>query len=50
MEKTRYVNGLTDSESGFISNPDNFHLAMSGENGYPYIQHRGWSEKVYKSN
>lgn len=41
MEKRSYVDGLTDYETEFISQIDSFYLASFGENGYPYIQHRG---------
>ncbi len=41
MEKVSYVDGLTDYETDFISQIDSFYLASFGENGYPYIQHRG---------
>ena len=41
MEKMSYVDGLTDYETDFISQIDSFYLASFGENGYPYIQHRG---------
>lgn len=41
MEKTSYVDGLTGYEEDFISQIDSFYLASFGENGYPYIQHRG---------
>ncbi|RFZ90999.1 pyridoxamine 5'-phosphate oxidase family protein [Mucilaginibacter conchicola] len=41
MEKRNVVDGLTDNEIGFINNQDHFYMASYGENGYPYIQHRG---------
>ena len=41
MERDTYVDGLTENEIQFISNMDSFYLATIGENGYPYIQHRG---------
>jgi predicted pyridoxine 5'-phosphate oxidase superfamily flavin-nucleotide-binding protein len=41
MEKTSYVDGLTEHEIDFIEQIDSFYLASFGENGYPYIQHRG---------
>jgi len=40
MEK-RTVDGLTESEVDFISVRDSFYMASIGENGFPYIQHRG---------
>ena len=33
--------GLTDSEKHFIEDRDSFYIASIGENGFPYIQHRG---------
>jgi predicted pyridoxine 5'-phosphate oxidase superfamily flavin-nucleotide-binding protein len=41
MEKGTYVDGLTENEIDFIANRDSFYIATIGENGYPYIQHRG---------
>jgi len=41
MEKRNVVDGLTDNEIHFIANQDHFYLASLGENGFPYIQHRG---------
>lgn len=41
IEKTRYVDGLTQNEIDFIADRDTFFIASTGENGYPYIQHRG---------
>ncbi|MDC8103393.1 pyridoxamine 5'-phosphate oxidase family protein [Chryseobacterium sp. PTM-20240506] len=41
MEKQSYRDGLTEVEKGFISGMDSFYLASFGENGFPYIQHRG---------
>jgi predicted pyridoxine 5'-phosphate oxidase superfamily flavin-nucleotide-binding protein len=40
-EKHQVVDGLTDNEIQFIGDRDSFYLASYGENGYPYIQHRG---------
>lgn len=37
---TRFV-GLTNNEIDFIADRDSFYLASYGENGFPYIQHRG---------
>lgn len=41
MEKTldRYV--LSDKEVSFIQSRDSFYMATLGENGWPYVQHRG---------
>lgn len=41
MQKMTYVDGLTDNETEFISHLDSFYMSSSGENGFPYIQHRG---------
>lgn len=41
MEREKYVDGLTQSEMGFIAERDSFYLASIGENDFPYIQHRG---------
>ena len=41
VEKMSYVDGLTPIESQFISKLDSFYMASFGENGFPYIQHRG---------
>jgi len=41
MEKVSFVDGLTDHETEYIAQIDSFYLASVGENGYPYIQHRG---------
>lgn len=41
MEKYNVVDGLTDNEIRFINNQDHFYMSSSGNNGYPYIQHRG---------
>jgi uncharacterized protein len=41
MERDTYVDGLTENEIDFIAGRDSFYMASFGENGYPYIQHRG---------
>lgn len=41
MEEQTYFNGLTENEVYFISQRDSFYIATIGENGFPYIQHRG---------
>lgn len=41
LENRSYVDGLTENEMDFISDRDSFYMATIGENGYPYIQHRG---------
>jgi uncharacterized protein len=40
-EKQNFVDGLTRIEEGFISEMDSIFMASYGENGFPYIQHRG---------
>jgi uncharacterized protein len=41
MERDTYIDGLTDNEVDFIAQRDSFYMASIGENGFPYIQHRG---------
>lgn len=41
IEKCTFVDGLTEFETDFISSRDSFYMATIGENGFPYIQHRG---------
>lgn len=41
MERDTYVNGLTSNSVYFIEERDSFYMASIGENGFPYIQHRG---------
>jgi predicted pyridoxine 5'-phosphate oxidase superfamily flavin-nucleotide-binding protein len=41
IEKSTYVNGLTEHEIDFIGRRDGFYMATISENGFPYIQHRG---------
>lgn len=41
MERITFRNSLTPSETAFISNRDSFYISTVGENGFPYIQHRG---------
>ena len=41
MEKEIYQEGLTENEIAFIAGRDSFYMATMGENGFPYIQHRG---------
>ncbi len=41
MEEKSRFEGLTESEREFISQRDSFYMASIGENGFPYIQHRG---------
>lgn len=41
MEKRMVVTGLSENEIDFISDRDSLYMASIGENGFPYIQHRG---------
>ena len=41
MEKMKLPDGLSYRELSFIQERDSFYMASFGENGYPYIQHRG---------
>lgn len=41
VEKRNVISGLTENEVEFIEHQDSLYLASFGENGYPYIQHRG---------
>lgn len=41
MEKQHATGGLDPNEIAFIAAQDHFFIASFGENGYPYIQHRG---------
>jgi uncharacterized protein len=40
-EKYGVQDGLSDNEVRFIEDRDSFYMATVGENGFPYIQHRG---------
>lgn len=41
MERQAIYEGLGEYEQNFIAQRDSFYLATVGENGFPYIQHRG---------
>lgn len=41
MEKRQVTDGLSENEVNFIRERDSFYMATIGENGFPYIQHRG---------
>ena len=41
MEKYSSKEGLTINEIGMVKTRDSFYMASFGENGFPYIQHRG---------
>jgi uncharacterized protein len=40
--------GFSENEIRFIADQDHFFLASVGENGFPYIQHRGGSKGFLK--
>ncbi len=48
MEQETYLDGFTVQEMDFIAQRDSFYMATIGENGYPYIQHRGGSKGFLK--
>ncbi len=48
VEKYHVVDGLTENEKRFIAEQDHFYMASIGENGYPYIQHRGGPKGLVK--
>jgi hypothetical protein len=39
--KANSYTGLGKHEQSFIAQRDSFYMATTGENGFPYIQHRG---------
>lgn len=41
IENRGKVDGFTEFEIDFIRERDSFYMASIGENGFPYIQHRG---------
>ncbi|NQZ78589.1 MAG: pyridoxamine 5'-phosphate oxidase family protein, partial [Ekhidna sp.] len=41
MERFTSTDGLTEREISLIAERDSFYAASYGENGFPYIQHRG---------
>lgn len=41
LEQKTTVDGLTDREISFIRDRDTCYLASIGQNGFPYVQHRG---------
>lgn len=41
VEKYNVIEGLSENEKVFIEQQDHFYMASIGENGFPYIQHRG---------
>ena len=49
MEKRGQTEGLTPAEIEFVAERDSFYLASVGENGFPYIQHRGGPKGFLKA-
>ena len=41
VERDTHVDGFTENEIDFVAQRDSFYMASIGENGFPYIQHRG---------
>lgn len=41
MENQTFFDGMSEYEQNFIAHRDSFYMATAGENGFPYIQHRG---------
>jgi uncharacterized protein len=41
VEANTFYDGLTEHERRFIAECDSFYMATVGDNGFPYIQHRG---------
>ncbi len=50
VEKMSYVDGLTPIEQSLSASWTVFIWPLSGENGYPYIQHRGGPKGFIKSD
>ena len=48
MERYTSKEGLTSNEISLIETRDSFYMASFGENGFPYIQHRGGPKGVLK--
>lgn len=48
MEKRTIIDGLSENEKSFVAQRDSFYMASCGENGFPYIQHRGGSKGFLK--
>jgi uncharacterized protein len=48
QENHAYTAGLTAHEVAFLAERDSFYLASIGENGYPYVQHRGGPQGFLK--
>ena len=49
MEKYSSKDGLTPKEIDIIEARDSFYIASFGENGFPYIQHRGGPKGFLKA-
>jgi len=48
VAKRNVTEGLSDNEKLFMTHQDHFYMASIGENGYPYIQHRGGPQGFVK--
>jgi uncharacterized protein len=48
VEANTFFNGLTENERDYIAERDSFYMGTVGENGFPYIQHRGGSNGFLK--
>src|SRR5215470_19772134 len=49
LEQPGYApQGLGPDEKEYLSETDNFYMASLGENGWPYVQHRGGSKGFLK--
>lgn len=48
MEKSGDRYRLTDMEVSFIESRDSFYMATVGDNGWPYVQHRGGEKGFLK--
>ncbi|MCE7065104.1 pyridoxamine 5'-phosphate oxidase family protein [Dyadobacter sp. CY326] len=49
LEQRMSGTGLTENETHFIQARDSFYIASIGENGFPYIQHRGGKKGFLRS-
>jgi uncharacterized protein len=49
VEAHTFFDGLTENEWSYIAERDSFYMGTVGENGFPYIQHRGGSKGFLKT-
>jgi uncharacterized protein len=49
VEAHTFFDGLTENERAYIAERDSFYMGTVGENGFPYIQHRGGSKGFLKT-